>query len=324
MRDSYTPRMPERLLGWVAQRALDGLISSGDRQRWRRKLLEAARSMLVAWEDPAVTYDLAGAPLLVPLSHDLPLIRKVHPGYLTNLAAVATHVAHKYPRGCNVDVGANVGDTAVVIRSVTDTPILCIEGDPLFARILRSNMSPLTAISIEESFVGPKAETRSVAVERARGTARLVEHESTLIRFSSLSEIFNRHSLFSRPTLLKIDVDGWDTAILAAEAELLADVRPVVFFEFDPQASEAAGFEAPAVFPVLRDAGYSYMAVYSNTGTYLTAVSLHDADRLDELENLSRAGAVAYCDIAAFHRQDTDLFEAARMTALQRGRAADT
>ena len=55
------------------------------------------------------------------------------------LGRLVTLAYGTYPDLAVIDVGANVGDTAAVIKAGADVPVFCIEGDPQIYPILQRN-----------------------------------------------------------------------------------------------------------------------------------------------------------------------------------------
>ena len=53
------------------------------------------------------------------------------PHYRENLGRLAAAVERKYPGRGFIDVGANAGDNAAIVRAHSSLPILCIEGSEL-------------------------------------------------------------------------------------------------------------------------------------------------------------------------------------------------
>jgi FkbM family methyltransferase len=228
--------------------------------RARLKALIALRRLLVRAGDPLLTWRVGNAELLLPLSHELPFYRHDHPQYDRAIGRIAAEAG-----GPVVDIGANVGDTAAEIRSQTDVPILCIEGDDRFFGLLERNAPQLESVELEHAFVEAPAQA---LVERAAGTARLVAGQSS-IRTKSLTLILEDHPRFGRPALLKLDTDGMDVPIVLANLELLSRTKPTLFFEYDPHLGAT-----PDVFDRLRRVGYRRMDVYENTGERVAGVEL--------------------------------------------------
>jgi len=235
--------------------------------RARLKALIALGRLLVSAGDPLVRWSIDGIELLLPLSHELPFYRHDHPLYDRAIGRIAAEAG-----GPVVDVGANVDDTAAVIRSRTDAPILCVEGDGRFFALLGRNAPQLQPVELEHAFVEAPAWGR---VQRGRGTARVVgvsgsePQTQTALRTKPLAQILEEHPSFAEPALVKLDTDGFDVPIVLANLQLLARTRPVLFFEYDPHLGAT-----PDVFERLRDIGYRRMDVYENTGEHVRTVEL--------------------------------------------------
>lgn len=250
--------------------------------RARLKGLIALRRLLIRARDPLLTWRIGDTDLLLPLSHELPFYRHDHPLYDRAIGRIAAEAG-----GSIVDIGANVGDTAAEIRSHTDAPVLCVEGDDRFFAILTRNAARLEPVELEHAFVEAPAQGR---LERARGTARVVAGTGEL-RSMSLGAILDRHPTFAEPALVKLDTDGLDVPIVLANLDYFARVKPVLFFEYDPHLGAT-----PDVFERLLEVGYRRMEVYENTGEHACSVelpgSIHD-------EYVGYGGA-RYADVCAF------------------------
>jgi FkbM family methyltransferase len=254
----------------LAERVRRTILATNPSTLSGRATLKTAISverLLVRLGDPVVRYRIGDVELELPLSHRLPYYRHDHPEYDRPLARIARALS-----GPVVDVGANVGDTAAAIRGETRVPILCVEGEGRFLRLLERNAKRLGDVEIEPAFVESPAFGRVV---RSHGTARIVEG-SDFLPTKSLADILASHPRFERPSLVKLDTDGMDVPILLANMELLRELRPVVFFEYDPHLGAQ-----PEIFDELRDAGYEWMLAFENTGELAhdgpLDPSMHDA-----------------------------------------------
>jgi FkbM family methyltransferase len=70
------------------------------------------------------------------------------------------------------------------------------------------------------------------------------------------------HNLFGRVTMMKIDVEGWETRVLLGASETLSRMdAPVLQVEFTEEASRAAGSSCAELYHLLEDRGYQ-MFVY--------------------------------------------------------------
>ncbi|MGH3130004.1 MAG: hypothetical protein ACRDNX_04230, partial [Gaiellaceae bacterium] len=251
----------------LAERALRGILEGSPRTLLGRARLKAAietRALLLRRGDPLVRYRIGEIDLELPLSHELPFYRKDHPLYSANVGRIAAEAG-----GPVVDIGANVGDTAAIVRGATDVPILCVEGDDRFFAILRRNSTRFDPpVELEHAFVGAPARA---AIERHGGTARLVPGAGGEVRGKPLARILEEHPRFAAPALVKIDTDGYDVPIVLAELDLLARLKPVLFFEYDPHLGAD-----PVVFERLREIGYRTVHVYENTGELARTAGLDE------------------------------------------------
>jgi FkbM family methyltransferase len=228
--------------------------------RARLKSAIQARKLLIRLGDPTVRHRVGAVELELPLSHELPFYQHDHPRYDRELATIAAELA-----GPVVDVGANVGDTAAAIRAVSDAPILCVEADTRFYALLERNAGRLGDVELEHALVeGPE----SGSLERRSGTAHVVAGSGALPS-KPLARILDDHPRFARPALLKLDTDGMDVPILLANLVLLRQLRPVLFFEYDPHLGAT-----PDVFERLAEAGYADADWYENTGEHVGRLEL--------------------------------------------------
>jgi FkbM family methyltransferase len=273
----------------LGQAALDGIVTGSPSTLTGRARLKAAieaRRLLIRLGDPIVRFRIGVADLALPLSHELPFYRTDHPLYGEAVGRIAAALG-----GPVVDIGANVGDTAAIVRSHSDVPVLCVEGDEVFFRLLEQNAARLGDVELERAFVrGSEPRTGTGGVERARGTARLV---GGTVATKPLAEILADHRRFVRPPLIKLDTDGMDVPIVMANLDLLEQTRPVLFFEYDPHLGAK-----PEVFVALSRKGYEAAVVYENTGEYRETVALSDTERIAALhDEYTGHGGARYVDV---------------------------
>jgi FkbM family methyltransferase len=241
---------------------------------------------LIRLGDPPVQFRIGPAELALPLSHELPFYRTDHPLYGEAVGRLAAALG-----GPVVDIGANVGDTAAIVRAHSGVPVLCVEGDEVFFGLLERNAEQLGDVELECSFVrGSEPLTGMGDVERARGTARLV---GGTVATKPLAEILDEHPRFARPALIKLDTDGMDVPIVTANLDLLERLRPVLFFEYDPHLGAT-----PEVFVALSHKRYDRALVFENTGRHRETVELGDATRIRALHaEYSGHGGARYLDV---------------------------
>lgn len=280
------------------------------------------RGLVCRFWDPVVRCDLDGSSIRLPLSHSLPLFRRVYPQYATNLTRLVAACGRKYPDLRVIDVGANVGDSAVLIKNGWDCPILCVEGDSLFHALLQANVAALKGVELAKVFVGKSRQGEQlVYAETAPGSGQLVAASGGAVggaALKTLDEIVADHPNFRDARLVKIDTDGFDLRIIMDDLEFFRRTRSAVFFEYDPNLSRDQGVTCQAVLEALRQAGYQTAIFWDNIGDYLASADLSDRRLVEDLDAHYQGRASSrYADICVFHDCDADLAAAVREGELQ-------
>jgi FkbM family methyltransferase len=302
-----------------AQFLMDRLLSCAPHSLQFR-MLRKLRTIMSQVYDPLVRYDLAGTVIQLPFSHNLPLYRKLYPAYASNIARIARQVQAKYPGSACIDIGANVGDTAAFIRSVSAGPLLCIEGEAFFFQILRQNAAVMPDVECDQSFVGESSGLIEGRLVSNEGTAHLIPSEKATSQTTtrSLPDILADHPAFAAAKLLKVDTDGYDLRILQSHLDFLRNVHPIIFFEYDPHFFTLYGSSGLSLFTDLRASGYHDVMVYDNFGDYVLTIPLTDTSILEDLHYYySGRQMLAYCDLCVFPQEDADLCQELRESELR-------
>ncbi len=262
-------------------------------------------------------YDTIGAyRIRLPVNSRLPMYKRAFKLQDTPLGDVARVVRAKYPDLHAIDIGANVGDTAALIRKAGEIPVLCIEGDSELLSILAENAAVMGAgIVVEKSFVGAEGQAVDPAliVDRGRNASlKAAIQDEGSIKLRSLRSILEDHPEFSQAKLLKTDTEGFDFDILRQSLDFIHGSKPVIFFEYDPGLRPAESRAGLDTIGALIEAGYSDFIYYDNYGNFLIHAKAQQLDILTDLHNYlasNRAfgAAVYYFDVCAFHEQDADL-----------------
>jgi FkbM family methyltransferase len=229
--------------------------------------------------------------------------------YSRNLARLAKYIEHKYPSYAIIDVGANIGDTAALVRSAgVNQHIHSFEGEPTYFKMLQTNLEQFNNVSAYEAFLGETNETQTIATEVSMGTARLNQQGSGQIKVHKLSDIVEQHHI-SNVKLLKTDTDGFDFKILRGSFALIKRDKPVLFFEYDATYLEEQGDDGTSMFKQLQGLGYHKLMYYDNFGKFLISITTQDTALIQQLYDYMRKqeGAFPYYDVAAFHQDDDEL-----------------
>lgn len=255
---------------------------------------------------------LHGITLDLPEGHRLPEIRRQLPNYSENIGRLAATVESKYPGRGFIDVGANVGDTAAIVGAHSRLPILCIEGSELYYEILQSNIRRLHAdVELELALVDSSDTPTPGDLNVAAGKANLHpgSPNGATQCSSRLDAILGRHPRFRTSKVLKIGAGGMGGRILEDAMDWIAAAQPVLFWKHD--SGRDADLHGPglSVFERLFNAGYTTALLFDNTGEFIQTVSLDNQQQLAEISDYLPGGErfYGYCEVCAFHVQDTDL-----------------
>lgn len=297
---------------FIAQFIFNRLVKSNKNSLFGKiiyKIFFSLRKRMVKKKDSLIKFKLYDKLIELPLSHDLPINKKFFPLYSDNIRRISEYLKKRYKKLHIIDIGANVGDTAYIINSKIDANILCIEGDKRYFSILQKNIEGMKNIFCENSFIGDK-DFVSGTYEIYEGSGRIVKDEiaGKKIEFVKLSDVLNKQPKFKKSKLLKIDTDGYDNKIIKSELKLLKEMKPVIFFEYDPYLLERAGENGLDVFRALNKIGYRNLIFYLNTGEYLLMTECNQIEVLEDLHNhFSGKKGICYYDICAFHKDDSEL-----------------
>jgi FkbM family methyltransferase len=272
------------------------------------------KAMLALGRDPEVTAMVAGRRLALPLSHALPTYLRAFPDYSMNVGRLASAVG-----GPVIDIGANVGDTAAIIRKFSTTPILCVEGHPKFLSYLRRNVEGDPDIEIAAAFVGQATGKDSRVAKEMNGTMSLTSSATSTVDVRRLADILVDHPRFGDVRMLKSDTDGYEATILLSLVDFLAKKKPVLFFEYDPASLEPVSGDPQRLLKELGSIGYNRSVVYDNKGALLLTTEPGESRVLLDLDGYIRqSNRRFYVDIALFHNDDHPLFESFRTQEMSR------
>ena len=224
-----------------------------------------------------------GVDLYLPWSHLLPDYAKSRPTYGQNLVDLAAGLAAGLEAGSGplkvLDVGANIGDSALQIMHRTGAEVLCVEGDPYWAEYLRKNVGDNKHAYIAEALLTPaEGEWDSSTPVRVGGTTKFVQADGGAMPRLSVTKLRELHPEFDDLRLVKSDTDGFDAMLVPAVAEVWKDAGPVLFFEFDPILTREADKRDPnALWGQLEALGYTKLIIWDNGGDPLGQLPIGDA-----------------------------------------------
>ena len=243
--------------------------------------------------------------------------------YTAQLGRLAACVFDVHREGYLIDVGANIGDTAAMVRTRVDVPIVCVEGDEAIFRLLQKNIAAMPGVSAHQCFLGEKTEElRVVTSKDGWDTTLLPVSDKTAgagktVPLLSLDDFVNGLAFDKPCKLLKLDIEGFDLRALRGARHLLSQDKPAVLFEFNHENLTALGENGREIFPYLASLGYDQLCIHDAQGNFMLPCRTSDTALLNDLDDYARISeGLFYYDICAFHFSDAELAE--RFTTLER------
>lgn len=268
------------------------------KNKYLKRILDICRKIVLFIGDRPVKYNIDGIDLLIPYSHLLPFYKKNWPLYDTSLSRFLEFNSAGRDNFVYVDIGANVGDTALPALKDPNINVIAIEGNRVFTPFLDANLAAFgDRAIIVQAYVG-FSHASEYKVATKGGTARLVPtNMAPIINTQPLSQILERIDC-KEVHCVKIDTDGFDIEIIRSSKDFLRDIKPDIFFEFDPRLFRDISKNGWDVFKELADVGYTSGICYLNTGQFVGSIDLQSPARDREIRSFLNTGATGqYLDI---------------------------
>ena len=204
--------------------------------------------------------------------------------HLTNWISTFLSTA---PSGVFVDIGANIGWHSIhASQQQAVETVVAFEPDVFNIWLLDQNLSlnSINKVVVNASAVGARrglirlyrykrsnAGRHSVLTDYGRG--------SRIVPMTDLDSALSSHGLSDRRVLvLKIDVEGYEPAVLAGARQTLARTDAVIT-EFSPELSHEGGLSIGGMIDQLQAAGFT-AHIFSTDNTW-TVVTKDELDRVD-------------------------------------------
>jgi FkbM family methyltransferase len=260
-----------------------------------------------------VEREVLGVTMVLPWSHRLPDYTRGNAVYGRNLIDLAGALAETVPGPVTLlDVGANVGDSALSVLGAVDARVLAVEGDAEYIEYLRLNCGSDDRVTIVEALLSTADGLEPVTAVRSGGTTRFQPDAHGKSRPTVTAEQLRENNAdFDELRLVKSDTDGYDVDLVPRIAEVWQDAHPVLFFEYDHALSRLAGNDPLAVWPALAALGYSTVAVWDNAGVPMGRTTVDKiGDQAEVLDRPLGRRKQHYWDVAVVHSSDERAEEA--------------
>jgi len=264
------------------------------------RLAHRVRRRLTRVWNPEVRWSLEGRTLAVPLSHDFAWNRGLFPGYTDNLHRVAAFLRARDGAVGFIDVGANIGDTYLLTRPAPGDRALLVEGAAHYFGLLVRNVGRDPGVTCVRALLSDRESAAAGGIVYEGGNARIDPTVGGDSAFETLDGVLARHPGSVTPTLIKVDVEGYDVRVLRGARGLLSTHAPVVMFEHHPRLIDAIGDDPAVVFADLAALGYGTLLVYDNFGALLGTLEPRDLEGIARLIETARRRDGYYHDLIAF------------------------
>jgi FkbM family methyltransferase len=213
--------------------------------------------------------------IVLPPAHDLAFYQRRDPTY----DAYAIDVLADLSRGLSsvlvVDVGANVGDTAVACLAAAPViDVIAVEGDPDFVAYLRRNAAPFAdRVRIVEGFVGPVRGQGRYSRTGTTGGFQGDHRDSPQQVGNWISPVALLEGSQSYDHVVwKSDIDGFDIHVLVASWDLINEACDTLWFEYDPLATLGDRADVDRLILQLAESARQ-VTVYDNLGRPLVELT---------------------------------------------------
>lgn len=215
--------------------------------------------------------DLKIGNITIKCPDDHPLIKWKSSQPYRDLAIgiIAEFVGQKYPKQKVIDIGANIGDTAAMISSYTNNPLVLVEPSDYFYKILIQNLKVIPNVERVEKVIVSDGNSKVGFLREWEASAYFEHLDENGYEFPSkkLEEIAE-----SNTKLVKIDTDGFDFSIIQTSLEWLSKLQPLLFYE--NQIRDAKSFnDSNQTLENLVSIGYKYFIVWDDPGFHLISTS---------------------------------------------------
>jgi FkbM family methyltransferase len=210
----------------------------------------------------------------LPPGHSLPFYQRRDPTYDRYAERLIARIARVVGPVHVIDLGANVGDTAVGLLAADENiSVSCVEGDAEFVSYLKANTAAFNdRVEVIEGFVGPVANQRRYVryggTGGFQGGADKGDYEVT--EWVDPVDLL-RMAPPGTAVVWKSDIDGFDIHVLAQHWDVIHPMCPVLWFEYDPVSTLGDPADVDRLITLLSDSGRK-VEVFDNLGRRLVSL----------------------------------------------------
>jgi FkbM family methyltransferase len=187
-----------------------------------------------------------------------------------------------------LDIGANVGWFSLFASQIVakEGRVFAFEPAPEVFKLLLDNTANVRNIRPMQVGIGSSDQVRPFGSQGTLSSASFIEEvtkinvdylpntpiTSVVVQVRSVDSLVDE--LFITPSLLKIDVEGFELEVLRGAARVLSSPqRPVLIIEIHPPQLLLSGGSEGLLFQLLRNHAYGWRVIHSNPNSLYTIVA---------------------------------------------------
>jgi FkbM family methyltransferase len=211
----------------------------------------------------------------------------MYPSYSNNLLEIVKIINASISSLSIIDIGANIGDSIVLMKNVSKAKILAIEPEHAYYKFLIKNVSGIKSVKTINECLGEKDTTKYMQLTRSNGSAtfRKSQYGRNSTKIRKLDSVLKKYPEFLSADFIKVDTDGFDYLVLRGARSYLKKSKPIIFFEYWPKGLNDVGEDGIKFIKYLASLGYSKSIVFDNFGRYFLSVDLTNTNLMLDLHN---------------------------------------
>jgi FkbM family methyltransferase len=266
--------------------------------------------LIKIFKDPVIELELGGKRVKMNLSYNLPIMLIDRPYYNSALPRLSRFIREKQGHLTFIDIGANIGDTAILIdEKVPDGNYLCVEASDFYFKILEENAKLLKGITPVKVLCDENESKVNVALDVIGDSAVVAKTAGAEMISTTIDNLVKKYPSFNKTNILKVDTDGYDYKVIRGAKLLIESSKPAMFFEFSPNHLIEAGENPVSIFKFLEEKGYTNMLFYDRFGYIYMNLKTNETDFIERLIEYTKRKKGEYYDILTFHSSNNGDFE---------------
>lgn len=255
------------------------------------------------------SYVIMGVRIKLPPKHKLDIIKNTFKHYDRYFSFLADCLEKNE---VVVDIGANIGDTAIPFLK-NGNKVVCVEPSDYFFSYLKMNLKCFQDVTRNVVFLNYfiSSSTKEIDLVIHKGTAfaasilekaKYKSNEKINSKLITLDNLLKQNECVENLCLIKIDTDGFDYDVINSGLEIISKKLPLLFFE--NQLNETNLLLYKNMYEKLRALNYK-LIVFDNTGNILsTNFNFDNVHSINEYLIKTNFKAFHYMDILAYCDKD--------------------